>query len=440
MSGDSGRNLWNEVSRSGGRLVLVAPGYPATCNEVRVRLRVDSGAPIGTPLFNRAEIAVADDIDLNNQQNQYTAYVSGPRYRSGSDKYINDNVLAPGGWIHYHLWYANRSNQTVTLFTDTLPAGVTYRDGSATREGSGEPMPPQSVTGKPSCGIWARSTWVRRAASISSSMSSNTLAANTVLTNCATIGSPYPEDTPWNNTACYAETIYDHGPNLRIRKYANWNPGQDGIRYNVQFENIGDQEIDKVWITDTLPAATTWQGWWNMNFDWGRLTSNSQSSSVLDWNFSTLYPGDSGWLYFSASMDDPNLRPQWYTNSIEITSPIADLTPADNVAESGIYNGEVADVNLRVSAGRFDAWGRAEPNTVITVTTAVYQATTNVDGWGNWNMNDNGGTFNPGDVVTFTAGNGLEPLVVHVPTRRSTRWPPPTPIGCGGRSADSITK
>ena len=80
VSGDSGRNLWNEVSRSGGRLVLVAPGYPATCNEVRVRLRVDSGAPIGTPLFNRAEIAVADDVDLNNQQNQYTAYVSGSRY------------------------------------------------------------------------------------------------------------------------------------------------------------------------------------------------------------------------------------------------------------------------------------------------------------------------------------------------------------------------
>ena len=245
---------------------------------------------------------------------------------------------------------------------------------------------------------------------------SSTLTANTVLTNCATIGSPYADDTPWDNTACYAETIYGHGPNLRIRKTADWNPGQDGMRYNVQFENIGDQEISEVWITDTLPAATTWQGWWDMNFDWGRLTSNSQSGSVLDWNFSTLYPGDSGWLYFGVNMDNSNQRPQWYTNTIVITSPIADLTPADNVAESGLYNGEVSEVDLRVSAGRFDTWGRAAQNTVVTVTTAAYQATTTSDGWGNWNMNDNGGTFNPGDVVTFTAGNGLEPLVVHVPT------------------------
>jgi uncharacterized repeat protein (TIGR01451 family) len=414
---DSSRNLWTEVSRSNEQLVLKAPGLPALCDEVRVRLRVNSGTPIGTPLFNQVAIDVADDVDLNNQQAQYTAYVSGPRYDLEVDKSINSNVLAPGGWIQYHLWYANRSNQTVHAFlTDTLPVSVTYRPDSATREGGGEPVPPQSVTAQTV--VWDLGTLdVGEMSGIDFFVDvDSAVTPNTVLTNCATVAAPNPEDTPWNNGECYIETIFDHGPNLRIRKTADWNPGQDGIRYDVQFENIGDQEISDVWITDTLPAATTWQGWWNMNFDWGRLADNSQSSSVLDWNFSTLYPGDSGWLYFGVNMDNSNQRPLWYTNTIVITSPIADLTPADNVAESGLYNGEVSEVDLRVSAGRFDTWGRAAPNSVITVTTAAHQATTSSDGWGNWNMNDNGGAFNPGDVVTFTAGNGTAPLVVHVPT------------------------
>ena len=409
-------NYWTEVITTGGQLALYAPGLSGNmCDHVRVRLHVAAGVPAFTTLTNVIVAVVEGDVDLNNNQRTNTIRTSPPRYDLNLNKNTNSGVLVPGGWINYHISYNNQGNSPVHAWvTDTLPTGTTYQPNSAREQNGGPPFPPALIDGQTV--VWDLGTiGVGQGYGFDFSIDINgALMPGTVLTNCATIGLPAPDDTPWDNTGCVAETINDHGPNLRVIKRSVWENNYQQLRYDAQFQNIGDQQLDHVWLTDTLPAATTF-GWLNLGFDWNRVESNNQSPTVQQFEFSTLYPGDSGWLFFGANLDDPNARPSWYTNTIEIDTPAGDVTPDDNYYLDEAFNGEVNRVELRVGVNRIDMWGQAQPNSTLTVTTAYTEVTAAVDNWGNWNINQEGSSISPGDTVTVAAGNGTVPVVIQVP-------------------------
>ena len=412
---DQWNNYWTEVSRTGGQLVLYAPGLSGNlCDHVHARLQVDAGVPYFTSLTNSIVAAVEGDVDLNNNQRTNTIRTSPPRYDVNLNKNTNNGVMVPGGWIDYHISYYNQGNSPVHAWvTDTLPAGTAYQPNSAREQNGGPPFPPTLVAGQTV--VWDLGTiGVSQGYGFDFSIDiSSTLEAGTVLTNCATIGLLMPDDSPWDNTSCASETIHDHGPNLRVIKWSNWENNYRQLRYDAQFQNVGDQQIDNVWITDTLPALTTFN-WWKMDFDWGRLISNTQSGNELRWEFSTLYPGDNGWLHFGVNLDNPDARPGWYTNTIEIDTPAGDATPADNHYLNEAFSGEVNHVELRV-ANRIDLWGQAQPNSPLTITTPYTEVTAGVRGDGNWNIYQEGSSIQPGDTVTVTAGDGTLPVVIHVP-------------------------
>ena len=412
---DSGSNYWTEVSYAGGQLVLYAPGLSGnTCDHVHARLQLDANVPAFTQLTNVLEAAVAGDVDLGNNRRTSTIHTSLPRYDLNLDKNFNGGVLVPGGWINYHISYYNQGNTPVHAWvTDTLPAGTTYQPNSAREQNGGPPFPPMLVAGQTV--VWDLGTiGVNQSYGFDFSIDIDSgLTPDTILTNCATIDLAAPDDAPWDNTSCVAETINDHGPNLRVAKQSQWENNYRQLRYDAQFQNVGDQPIDNVWVTDTLPAATTF-GWWNMDFDWSRVVSNIQDPNMLQLEFSTLYPGDTGWLRLSANLDDPDARPSWYTNTIEIDTPPGDVVPEDNLYLDGAFSGEVNRVELRVT-DRLDLWGQAQPNSPLTITTPFTEVTTWVDGGGNWNFYQEGSAIGPGDTLTVTAGAGTLPVVIQVP-------------------------
>ncbi len=411
---DQSNNYWTEVSRTGGQLVLYAPGLSGNlCDQVRARLQVDASVPFFTSLTNSIVAVVAGDVYLDNNQRTHTTRVSPPRYDLSVSKNTNNGVMVPGGWINYHINYRNQGNTpTHAWVTDTLPPGATYQPNSSYEQNGGPAFPPTLVTSD--YVVWDLGLLdVNQDYGFDFSIDlSETVTPTTLLTNCATIGLAVPDDTPWDNTSCASETIYAHGPNLRVIKWSRWENNYRQLRYDAQFQNIGDQQLDNVWITDTLPALTT-SSWWNMDFDWGRLISNTQSGSELRWEFSTLYPGDNGWLHFGANLDNPDARPGWYTNTIMIDTPFGEINPADNIYHDVAANGEVNRVELRVT-NRIDMWGQAQPNGPLTVTTPYTEVTTGVDGGGNWGINQDG-SIQPGDTVTVTAGNGTLLVVIDVP-------------------------
>ncbi len=407
-------NYWTNMSSTGGQLALYAPGLSGNmCDRVHVRLQVDASVPFFTSLTNSIVADVAGDVDLSNNQRTNTIHTSSPRYDVSLSKNTNNGVMVPGGWINYHISADNQGNSPVHAWvTDTLPSGTSYQSGSAQRENGGPLFPPTLVAGQTI--VWDLGT-IEVAGHFGFDFSidiSSTVTPSTRLNNCATIGLLVPDDAPWDNTNCTAETISGHGPNLRVIKWSGWENNNRQLRYDAQFQNVGDQPIDNVWITDTLPASTTLNGW---KMDFGGLISNTQNGNELRWEFSTLNAGDNGWLHFGVNLDNPDARPRWYTNTIEIDTPAGDMAPADNHYSLTNVNGEVNRVELRV-ANRIDLWGQAQPNSPLTVTTPYTEVTTSVDGNGNWNVNREGSSIGSGDMVMVTAGNGTLPVVIHVPT------------------------
>jgi hypothetical protein len=147
--------------------------------------------------------------------------------------------------------------------------------------------------------------------------------------NCIEIAGDGPDDWPDDNLSCETVTVNPPGPNLAVFKEHNWD-GDARIDYSVRFQNLGDEVVSDVWLTDTLPVGTTWDGWWDMDFDWGRLITATQSSDILLWHFIELHPGDQGWLYFGAYLDEPGDPLPEYGNLIQITVPPNDTDPSDN--------------------------------------------------------------------------------------------------------------
>ncbi len=402
--------LWTEVITSGGQFVLYASGLPGNwCQQINVHLQLDLNTPLGTILKNVVVASTPNDVNpANNIDIDTSTRVRAARYDMNANKWFNQGVLVSGGWLRYGANYWNAGNTAVHAYiTDTLPSGTTYRVGSGMMH-NGQPFEPIKITANTV--VWDLGMVdVNSGAGFDFILNvGESVGANTVLNNCVTVGMAEPEISPEDNTACVSETILASGPNLRVVKSSEWH-GDAQLGYNVNFYNLGDQAVLSPWLTDTLPADTAWDGGWNLGFDWGRLIDQNLNSDVLAWQFSVLYPGDAGNVQFNANLDNPGTLLRWYTNTVAITDLTNDANHVDNTyTDVAFSGGEVEWVDFDVYRRR--VWGCA-PQGPVTVATDKAEMT-----FGNcWNENNFPDTFDPGDVITVTAGAGLQPVIVTVP-------------------------
>ena len=402
---------WQEVSAPAGVFALTAAGFPGNfCDTIHLRLLLDAGTPLDLNLSNDIVLDVADDVyPDNNERLNSDAYTKSPRYEIAVGKWFGSGVLVPGGWVRYGIGQWNNGNTPMrgVWLTDTLPVGTSYQADSAQRD-DGSPLPPAEVTAEHL--VWAMGD---EAVATGNNFSFGvdivgSVPAGTVLTNCVTIGGAVADDHGGDNVVCVAQKVFGPGPNLRVVKEHWWN-GTGQLGYRVAFYNVGDEAVSDVWITDTLPTETTWDGGWSTNFDTSRLLSQSLTSDSLAWQFDRLDPGESGNLDFNANLDDPDIPLRWFTNTVQITQPPDDADPTDNTyGDVAFSGGEVSWVDLDVARTRI--WACA-PTGPFTVTTQE----------GEWTFPDScfdqdlGTGFMPGDVVTVTAGAGTHPVVIHVP-------------------------
>lgn len=405
---------WQDVSSGAGMFELMTEGFPGGfCDTIHLRLLLDAAAPQNATLSNYVQLTIADDVYLdNNERLNQDARVSPPRYDLRLDKSMHAGVLVPGGGINYFIWYGNQGNAAAHVWvTETVPTGLTfeYAHWGGGQPGENEPLPDPAIVGDQL--VWDLgelpvngSRWFHVQMAVA-----DTLTPGDNVTNCAVVGTDQAETTPDDNTSCHTVVLNEAGPNLRVTKEHWWN-GDGQIGYRVYFWNVGDEAVSPFGITDTLPSGTSWDGWWNTNWDPNRPVTQTLDGNVLAWQFSDIQPGEYATLEFNANLDEPGVPLRWFTNTVEITLPDDDADPADNVYENVAFSGgELQWVDLDVYRTR--VWGCA-PQSPITVTTALAQMVF----WDNcWNEDNFPDTFDPGDVVTITAGAGLMPVVIHVP-------------------------
>ncbi len=411
--------LWTMVMTTTNEVVFYAPaGLPGQMNgQLRLRLLADPAAAVGTALVNRVEIDAPGDVDLsNNLFEDSTAVVSPPREDVWINKSAHTAVPVPGGWINYFVNYANNGNTAVpVIITDTLPPELSYAGAfwGGGQPQQNDPFPPPAVLGNQL--VWnlgvlqpGEAAWFHIDMNIT-----NTASLTVPVTNCIDIANLATDVTPVDNTACVSLWLNPPGPNLKVTKQGQW-MGNSQLRYEIAVKNIGTVSSTNVLVTDTLPISTTATGFQEFEPVWGSITPPGffSSGNIVSWNFPNLAPGDFAYARFDVDLDPGliGLPFQTFTNTVEITGG-ADIDLSDNVfvdvATSGL---EINWVDIDVDSGHIYGDTTIDP---VSITTAYTQTVFPFSGYFDWTFPQ---PFLPGDVVTVTAGAGIQPVIITIPT------------------------
>ncbi|HSR33868.1 MAG TPA: hypothetical protein VLY63_25155, partial [Anaerolineae bacterium] len=237
-------------------------------------------------------------------------------------------------------WLSPRNDGNVAstvVLTETLPAGTSFLHSRRWTGSEEVPFPPDYVDDKVAVwdlGVMEPGDWYDLNVRLGYAAS---LPPSTVLKNCAMVTADGQDADPLNNESCADEQIHDRGPNVRVRKRANWNwEGQ--IQYEIRFWNLGTTRLEDVVITDTLPDGTSFSGnWWH---DFWEEIQFTQDGDELSWTVSRLEPGWMSDIYFEADLDGGLIYEQGlaFTNTVQ-APVIGDIYPADNAHEIVSYTG-----------------------------------------------------------------------------------------------------
>lgn len=414
---------WKEETSSTHELVISNPSIPGgKCSEIYLRANLASTAIPGDSISNTAVIYSSNDLEVSDNHAFWRGNANQPRSNLFIHKRLNSGSLVAGGEINYSIGYLNDGNVPVEgpiLITDTFPSGTTFVSAWHYDPGGGHHFPPLIVTNE--YAVWELATLGNGFGGefeITLAIDQG-LNPGAILVNEVEISYLPDEQTHTDNTSKVIEYLKNPGSNLRINKSHEWKvDGQLG--YRIHFMNIGNQQINNVWITDTLPADTNSNGWWYMDFDTERLTDWEyiEGSRTFTWELSELFPGEAGWLYINTDLVEPGLPLRWYTNTIEISIPLDDTEVGDNYYQDSAFSGgEVRRVNLWLNPNWSSSiWGEAVPGATITVTTPYTEVTSWADPEcdGCWEIS-NVGQLNPGDIVEVEAGDALMPVTINIP-------------------------
>ncbi|MDD3948633.1 MAG: putative Ig domain-containing protein, partial [Anaerolineaceae bacterium] len=329
---------WTETSQSGQTLELENPTISAgSCYGVYVEVLLDPEAQPGDLITNTATISSSSDLSQGDDTATYNHYVGEPYADLAIWANFNWGSLTPGGHYRSILQFRNQGNLGVTsseniYVTATLPAGTSFAGWDKWDWGTvGEP----TVTAETVSwlvtdldpGAWSTiELWL--------DINSET-AIGTELVNEVSITEKIGETYTENNYAIYAEFVWAHGPNPRIRKWGDWHSYGDGHNawYHIQVENIGDQTVDGVLITDDLPTGMVLDGDVGVGFwEYSEVTDYGNYFTVF---LDRLEPGWNVGMDFNVVIpgEDPVLWGQVFTNTATITEDPTETNPEDNSAE-----------------------------------------------------------------------------------------------------------
>jgi uncharacterized repeat protein (TIGR01451 family) len=330
---------WIELNREPHLLVVQRPTIDAyRCSRVYLRVHLTDTVSPGDWLCNNASIYAPNDpggthdTEMCHQVGEANANLSISKWWAGG-------ALAPGGWFYYHGALQNNGNVPVAgvTITETIPGNTTLVQVTAHDYNWNfiEEITPTFV--EPDQYVW-------NVATISNGMQIYYEMAfeidvdaepGTVLTNTIAVSPAPDEGYLEDNVHTEVEQVFDHGPNLRVRKQGYWHDwGSDTrqIEYNINIENVGDETVSDVFLTDTYPEGLYMEGdfgidywgWWDRGYD--------PASGVFTVALEALNPGDGvGFNTYFITDTSPLPFGMRFTNTVEVAP--SDPYPDDNTAE-----------------------------------------------------------------------------------------------------------
>jgi uncharacterized repeat protein (TIGR01451 family) len=327
---------WIELDSGPHMLVWLRPTIDAyRCSRIYMRVHLTDTVSSGDQLCNYASIYAPDDSGGVHQA-ELCHQVGEPNPNLYVDKWWAGGQLVPGGTFFYHGNLQNNGNVPVTdvTLTETIPADTTLLRVTAYDYDWQMPTQITPTLVAPNQYTWTVPT-VPNGHQIYYEMEfeiDSDAVPGTVLNNTIAVG-PAPGETYLDdNVHTETEQVYDHGPNLRVRKVGHWHDWYSDTRqieYNINIENIGDVTVDDVLLTDTYPEGfymegdfgIDYWGWWDNGYD--------PASGVFTVALEALHPGGGvGFNTYFITDTSPLPFGMRFTNTVEVAP--SDPYPDDN--------------------------------------------------------------------------------------------------------------
>ena len=212
--------------------------------------------------------------------------------------YQNAITADIGEWVTFKIEVTNTGENTLynTIVTDTIPNGLTYQTGSATPTptninlptitwnlGTLNPQQTKTITFKADielCGDWKNTATVN----------AHDQYQNTVTDN----------DNAWVNVTCEPEIKIDK----KVKENCNgeWDDEitithSDWVTYKIIIENIGENTLYGVTVTDTIPQGLTYRT------DSADPEPDIINGQTLTWEFTQLNVGETKTITYRADID-----------------------------------------------------------------------------------------------------------------------------------------
>lgn len=299
---------WEVNSSAGNTLSIRHPSIPGwSCYEVYIQVTLDPEAQEKDELINTAQISAANDLETDDNQTTLYHNVGAPYVDLSIGMNWHSGSLVPGGQYRYGIYFRNDGNISVPgpiEVSTTLPAGTSFVGWDHWDwAGVGDPVIDGNTVTWP---VDTLEPGYSGVIEVFVNIDQGT-APGTVLVHNANIEVQEGEDYTDNNTASFSETLRDHGPNLRIWKWGDWHGHGEGHNawYQLQVENIGDETVYDVVVTDYYPEEVVldggigvnyWEEWsWQDDQDMGIFTINLNRLEPgwnVGINFNVVIPGD----------------------------------------------------------------------------------------------------------------------------------------------------
>lgn len=236
------------------------------------------------------------------------------------DKQVDLTAVSPDGNLTYTIEVTNNGPSTAlnTMFTDSLPASVTYDSGGTDVSGVNLVHSAGVVTA--TLGDLAPGA----VATITINVTVNSGATGTLI-NTASVSSA--DEVVTSNNSATAQTAVEDMIDLAITKVdddndADVQPG-DTIIYTLDVINNGPSTATNVVVTDTLPDNVTFS-------TSGSTLPDAATGSSLTYNLGTLIPGGTAQITIAVVVDSDFVGS--LTNSASVTADETESDPTNNTA------------------------------------------------------------------------------------------------------------
>jgi hypothetical protein len=313
--------------------------------------------------------------------------------------------------VNYEFTYQNTGNLPITdvWVTNTLPANSTFLFAYTWGETGWVPLTP--TVEMPGYLVWEVGLLENGyGMNLGVAVELDPLAEpGSIFTDTVEISPKPHEDRYVDNMLNWVEQVNEPGPNLRIDKHSNWRWTWEGqLEFELRILNLGTEPLENVWITDTYPISTSFNGnWWQNHGPSSIPWSYDADNRLLTMKIEYLNPGDTASVGYRCDLDPEFIGVQGLSYTNLLAAPVeGDVFPDDNFDQVTAYTGP--DVFIR----KWLSDGILEQGEVVTYTVE----------FGNQNLWPWDGDPDVGSHITETLPTGVEFLSASAPWNADETW------------------